>query len=51
MSPTLGGFEGLTQQSVLPRDFLPTMVDTARLRNVLVYEYARVDDALMYGIL
>lgn len=31
--------------------FLPVLLDMARFRNLIVHGYARIDDALVYGIL
>lgn len=44
-------FQVLCEEGVIPEDLLPTMVNMARFRNVLVHEYVRVDDATVYGIL
>jgi len=44
-------FQVLYEEGVIPADFLPTLVDMARFRNLLVHDYARIDDAIVYGIL
>lgn len=41
----------LAEEGVLPQDFLPTMLDMTRFRNLIVHDYARVDDAKVYAIL
>ncbi len=32
-------------------DLLPTLLEMARFRNLIVHDYARIDDARVYGIL
>ncbi len=41
----------LGEQGVLPQDLVPRLVGMARFRNLLVHDYARLDDALIYNIL
>jgi len=44
-------FQVLYEEGVVPEDLLPALVDMARFRNLIVHDYARVDDAKVYGIL
>ena len=44
-------FQVLYEEGVVPEDLLPALVDMARFRNLIVHNYARVDDAKVYGIL
>ncbi len=44
-------FRVLAEQGILPSDLLPRLIDMARFRNVIVHDYIRVDDAIVYGIL
>ena len=44
-------FRILAEEGVLPQDLLPTMLDMTRFRNLIVHDYARVDDAKVYAIL
>lgn len=32
-------------------ELLPVLLDMARFRNLIVHDYARMDDVLVYGIL
>jgi len=41
----------LGEQAILPRELVPRLVEMARFRNLLVHEYTRLDNALVYGIL
>jgi len=44
-------FRVLAEEQVVPRDLLDTLLDMARFRNLIVHDYARIDDARVYGIL
>ena len=44
-------FAILTEERVIPADMLPRLRSMARFRNLIVHEYARVDDAAVYGVL
>lgn len=44
-------FQILVEEGVVPRPLLPALVDMARFRNLIVHDYARIDDAKVYGIL
>jgi uncharacterized protein YutE (UPF0331/DUF86 family) len=44
-------FRILAEEGVLPQDLLSTMLDMTRFRNLIVHDYARVDDAKVYAIL
>jgi uncharacterized protein YutE (UPF0331/DUF86 family) len=44
-------FRVLAEEGVVPADLLPTLLDMARFRNLIVHNYARIDDARVYGIL
>jgi len=44
-------FRVLAEEQVIPRDLLETLLDMARFRNLIVHDYARIDDARVYGIL
>lgn len=44
-------FRVLAEQGILPSDLLPRLIDMARFRNVIVHDYIRADDAIVYGIL
>ncbi len=44
-------FQVLYEEGVVPEDLLPALVEMARFRNLIVHDYARVDDAKVYGIL
>lgn len=41
----------LGEQDILPGELVPRLVEMARFRNLLVHEYTRLDNALVYGIL
>jgi uncharacterized protein YutE (UPF0331/DUF86 family) len=44
-------FRVLHEENVVPDDLLTTLLDMARFRNLIVHDYARIDDALVYSIL
>jgi len=44
-------FRILAEEKVLPADLLPTLLEMVRFRNLIVHDYARIDDARVYGIL
>jgi len=44
-------FQVLYEEGVVLEDLLPALVEMARFRNLIVHDYARVDDAKVYGIL
>ncbi len=44
-------FKVLQEEGVIPADLLPALVDMARFRNLIVHDYARIDDAKVYAIL
>jgi uncharacterized protein YutE (UPF0331/DUF86 family) len=44
-------FQILVEERVVPRQLLPTLIDMARFRNLIVHDYARIDDARVYGML
>jgi uncharacterized protein YutE (UPF0331/DUF86 family) len=44
-------FVVLSEECILPHDLLPRLVQMARFRNLIVHDYARIDDRVVYGIL
>ena len=44
-------FQVLGEEGVVPQELLPSLLDMARFRNLIVHDYARIDDAKVYGIL
>jgi len=44
-------FAILAEEKVVPADLLPALLDMARFRNLVVHDYARIDDAKVYAIL
>lgn len=44
-------FQVLAEEKVVSKKLLPTLLDMARFRNLIVHDYARLDDALVYSIL
>lgn len=44
-------FEILVREEVVPRELSATLDDMAGFRNLMVHNYARIDDAKVYGIL
>ena len=41
----------LAEEQIVPSDLLPNLIDMARFRNLMVHDYARIDDGIVYGIL
>ena len=44
-------FVVLGEEKVIPRELVDRLTDMARFRNVLVHEYTRLDNTIVYGIL
>ncbi len=44
-------FQILSEEGVVPSGLLPTLLNMARFRNLIVHDYARIDDEVVYGIL
>ena len=44
-------FVVLGEEQIIPAELIPRLVDMARFRNLLVHEYTRLDNAVVYGIL
>lgn len=44
-------FQVLADERVVPAELLGRLQDMARFRNLLVHDYARIDDAVVYVIL
>jgi len=44
-------FRVLCEEGVVSDDLLTTLLDMARFRNLIVHDYARIDDAKVYSIL
>lgn len=44
-------FQVLYEYGVAPAELLPALIDMARFRNLVVHDYARIDDAQVYAIL
>lgn len=44
-------FRVLAEEEIVPPDLLEALLDMARFRNLIVHDYARIDDARVYGIL
>ena len=44
-------FQILAEEGIVPRTLLPALLDMARFRNLMVHDYARIDDAKVYAIL
>jgi uncharacterized protein YutE (UPF0331/DUF86 family) len=44
-------FAVLKEEDVVPAEFLPALLKMAGFRNIIVHDYARVDNAAVYGIL
>jgi len=44
-------FAILAEEKVVPANLLPALLDMARFRNLVVHDYARIDDAKVYAIL
>jgi len=44
-------FRVLAEERVVSQELLPALLDMVRFRNLVVHDYARIDDAKVYGIL
>jgi uncharacterized protein YutE (UPF0331/DUF86 family) len=44
-------FQVLQEEGVISQELLPSLVDMARFRNLVVHDYAKIDDAKVYAIL
>lgn len=44
-------FAVLAEEAILPADLLPRLVAMAKFRNLIVHDYARIDDGVVFGIL
>ena len=44
-------FQVLAEEGVVSKELLPTLLDMASFRNLIVHDYARIDDAKVYAIL
>lgn len=44
-------FQVLQEERVVSQELLPSLVDMARFRNLIVHDYAKIDDAKVYAIL
>ncbi|MGQ9710721.1 MAG: type VII toxin-antitoxin system HepT family RNase toxin [Anaerolineae bacterium] len=44
-------FRVLHEENLVPDDLLVTLLDMTRFRNLIVHDYAQIDDALVYAIL
>jgi uncharacterized protein YutE (UPF0331/DUF86 family) len=44
-------FVVLGEEQIIPHDLASRLVDMARFRNLLVHEYTRLDNTVVYGIL
>lgn len=44
-------FRILAEEGVIPTGLLSTLLEMSRFRNLIVHDYARIDDARVYGIL
>lgn len=44
-------FQVLYEEGVISEGLLPVLTDMARFRNWIVHDYARIDDARVYGML
>lgn len=41
----------LAEEEIVPRDLLPRLVAMAKFRNLIVHDYARIDNSIVFGIL
>lgn len=41
----------LSEQGLLPADLLPNLIAMAKFRNLIVHDYARIDNSVVFGIL
>jgi uncharacterized protein YutE (UPF0331/DUF86 family) len=44
-------FQVLAERDLIPGDLLPNLVHMAKFRNLIVHDYARIDNGVVYGIL
>lgn len=44
-------FRVLVEEKIVPAHLLDTLLEMARFRNLIVHDYAKIDDARVYGIL
>lgn len=44
-------FVVLNEESIIPDALLPDLVNMAKFRNILVHEYIRLDNSVVYGVL
>lgn len=44
-------FRVLVEEKIVPARLLDTLQEMARFRNLIVHDYAKIDDARVYGIL
>lgn len=44
-------FAVLAEEGILPAGLLPKLTAMARFRNLIVHDYARVDDRVVFGVL
>lgn len=44
-------FQVLYEEGVVPESLLPSLIEMARFCNLIVHDYAQIDDARVYGIL
>jgi len=44
-------FQILREEKIVPEDLLTTLREMARFRNLIVHDYAKIDNARVYGIL
>jgi uncharacterized protein YutE (UPF0331/DUF86 family) len=44
-------FRVLGEEGIVPAELLPILLDIARFRNLMVHDYAQIDNARVYGIL
>lgn len=44
-------FSVLVEQGIVSAALLPSLMEMARFRNLVVHDYGRIDDAIVYGIL
>ena len=44
-------FQILHEAGIVPSELLSTLINMTRFRNLIVHDYARIDDTAVYGIL
>ena len=44
-------FTVLGEEDILPRELLPDLINMARFRNLIVHNYAHIDNSVVFGIL